>query len=573
MKWKRAWYLIKSDIWRRVLNNGHSHTKTAFVQTALSPSCLAVILFRLQHYFYTNNLYIFTKIIAVANIILFSVEIGSQCEIEEGFCLGHANGTVIHERTRIGKNCTIMHQTGLGFKQLEDLKENEFLILEDNVLVGAGVRFLGPLTIGQGSIVGMNSLVMHSAPADSLIVGYPAKVIRTLTEEDRGPAENISRNWQKRPACSLKQTLKLIQEDLKHRCKLDGKPFSRSAYLRLLLNPPAMAVVLFRFSHWLDGHGFSLIVKMLNAINVILFKTEIGAKASIKGGLVLLHSNGVLINHQTRIGKNVIFAHHNSVAIGPRRGMNPHTDFVSIGDNSFVGGGARIVGNLTIGKNCLITMNTVVTKSAPDNTILFNDKNKIKSASQIPPPKPETPIKPISLHDTIDLIKADISRRARLDGKKAGLFYYCKLFLNPPAMAVVLFRLSHYTSRKKWHPAAKILYLLNNILFSVEIQSQAQIGPGLILAHANGILIHDTSIIGKNCTFMFQNTLTVAHTKDDRVILGDNIIIGMGARIIGPVQIGSHSLISANAVVTKDAPEKSVLFGIPARKISTRKAQ
>lgn len=581
MNWGRTCYLIRSDIWRRTINNGCPRDTRSFVQAAFSTSAVCGILFRLQHYFASNNLYIFSKLIAVANIVLFSVEIGSKCDIDEGFCIGHANGIVIHDRTRIGKNCTIMHQAGLGLKKLDAPGQNDFTVLEDDVLVGAGAIVLGPLTIGQGSIIGMNSLVMHSAPADSLIAGCMAKIIRNITEEEKAPAKIMWRTWKKRPDCSLNKTLQLIREDLINRAHTDGKSFTRSAYLRLFLNPPALAVVLFRLCHWLDGHGLTFLVKLLNGFNVIFLKTEIGAKASIDGGFVVLHCNGVIINNQIKIGKNVVFAHHNTVSIGPRKHMDPENDFITIGDNTFIGAGARIIGNLTIGSNCIVAMNEVVRHSAPDNTLLMKGGNIPRPMEQDnkkeDKDEAQDRLSPISLRETMALIKADIQRRALCEGKKPNIYYYSKIILNPPVFAVLLYRLSHYFRRREWNFTAKILYIMNNLLFSVEIQPLAQIGPGLILNHANGILIHDRSIIGKNCTLIFQNTLTVGpHSEEtkhhDYILVDDDVIIGAGAKIIGPVHIGNRVIISAKSVVTKDAPEDALLFGIPARVVNRRRS-
>jgi len=578
MNWKQTRYLIKSDIRRKARCDGRRNTRSLLL-TAFSPSCIAVIIFRLQHYCITNGLYLPTKLLAVLNIILFSTEIGARCEIDEGFCLGHANGIAIHEQTRIGKNCTIMHQSALGFRSLHTPGENDFVILEDDVLIGAGVRLLGPLTIGRGSLIGMNSVVLHSCPPASLVTGCPARVVRTLGSDYVFPAETVNRKWKSRHPCSLRETFRRIDKDMRNRARTDGKSFSRFAYLFVILNPPALAVINFRLCHWLDGHGFSFIAKLLNGINATLFKTEIGAKASIEGGLVLLHCNGIIINSQTKIGKNVVFAHHNTVSIGPRRKMDPENDFVTIGDNTFVGAGARIIGNISIGRNCIIAMNEVVSRSVPDDSICLKGsfRPRTKSAEnqrEVTTAIPETTT--VSLWKTLQLIKADINRRAKLEGKKANLFYFCKIPLNPPAMAVVIFRFSSLARQKKLKPVAKLLYLMNFFLFSVEIQTGADIGPGLILAHANGIVIHDNSIIGRNCTFMFQNTVTVgphATEGDNRIYyvkIGDGVTIAMGARIIGPLTIGDNVLVSANAVVTRDVPANSIVCGIPARKVRRR---
>lgn len=570
MRWNRTWSLIKSDIWRRVDSDGRLRSIASFLNAALSPPCFAVILFRLQHYFYTNNIYIFAKLAAIANLILFSVEFGSQCEIDEGFLLGHANGAGFHDKTRIGKNCTVMHQSCFSFQNLSSPKESDYIILEDDVVVGAGARVLGPLTIGRGSIIGMNSVVTESVPPQSIIVGFPAKIIGSVQPEDRFPAETTFRKWQERTNCSLTDTFRLIREDLKNRARIKGKPFTRFAYLYLFFNPPALAVVIFRFCCWLDGHSFSFFAKLLNGLNVIFLKTEIGSKASIQGGLVLLHSNGVIINHQAKIGKNVIFDHHSTVAIGPRRGMDPENDFVEIGDNTFVGAGARIIGKLVIGENCVIGMNEVVTKSVADNSIYLK-----RVATPLPTPsqqiekivkKVPTFKRPISLKETTNLIRADINRRATLEMKKANFFFYCKVLLNPPALAVVIYRFSHFAYCKGWRLVGKILAVSNNVLFSVEIHPEAQIGPGFALAHASGMIIHEHSIIGKNCSFMYQNSVSVGLRPEyvgdqDYAILGDDIFLGLGARILGPVQIGDRSLISTNVVVNENAPDDSLIFG------------
>lgn len=92
-----------------------------------------------------------------------------------------------------------------------------------------------------------------------------------------------------------------------------------------------------------------------------------------------------------------------------------------------------------------------------------------------------------------------------------------------------------------------------------DIPSNSQIGGGLLLPHANGILIHPESMIGVNCLLFQQVTITGG------VIIGGQVDIGSGAKILGPVAIGDHARIGENAVATSDVPAQATAVGIPAR--------
>ena len=576
MDWNKTWKLIKSDVKRKTLSDGKDLQFFSILTTILSPAVVAVILFRLQHYFYHNNLYIISKLIVQLNIMLFAVEIGSRCKAGEGFILGHANGIVIHDQVIIGKNCTLMHQCSIGIKYIDDTPEDEqFTILEDGVFVAPGARIIGPGVIGKESMIGMNSVLTGSFPARSVIVGVPARKIRKLEDGEDFAAEPIERRHNIRPSLSFAVTLRLIKEDLKHRAYIDGKKFTRFNYIKLFLNPPAMAVFIFRWASYFDRVSFRYPAKLLTTINIILLKTDIGSKAEIDGGFVIGHANGVLINNQTKIGKNAVFFHHNSVAIGPRTGLDPVNDRVVIGDNFIAGAGARILGNIKIGNDCVVAMNAVVIRSAPSGSALAGipAKNIKKKAVPEKVHQPEIKSYPAVEKPTflsvLSIIKKDIDKRAEIEGKKGNLYYYIKVLINPAAMAVVLFRLSNYFVRNGIYFPAKILYIINNIFYTVEIDAGATIGPGLVLFHANGILVQEKTIIGKNCIMTLQNTITVGPRADldpenDRTMIGDNVYLGMGSRIIGNITLGNSVVIGANAVVTKSAPDGAVLVGVPA---------
>lgn len=105
----------------------------------------------------------------------------------------------------------------------------------------------------------------------------------------------------------------------------------------------------------------------------------------------------------------------------------------------------------------------------------------------------------------------------------------------------------------------------------IEISNRAKIGSGLLIPHPQGIVIGGGVVIGKNATIQ-QGTTIGANI--DKIIngkrypnIGDNVLIGAGAKVLGPISIGDNSIIGANAVVTKDIPKNSIAVGIPARVI------
>lgn len=92
-----------------------------------------------------------------------------------------------------------------------------------------------------------------------------------------------------------------------------------------------------------------------------------------------------------------------------------------------------------------------------------------------------------------------------------------------------------------------------------EIHLNTQIGGGLRLPHATGIIINPDSVIGPNCLIFHQVTLAGA------VTVGGHVDFGAGCKIIGPVTLGDHITIGANAVVTKDVPSNATAIGVPAK--------
>lgn len=109
------------------------------------------------------------------------------------------------------------------------------------------------------------------------------------------------------------------------------------------------------------------------------------------------------------------------------------------------------------------------------------------------------------------------------------------------------------------------------ISFNVDIPPTVKIGEKFMIGHPECVVIHSSSVIGNNVTIAQGVTLggTTGKTRFGRTapIIGDNVFIGAGAKILGPITIGTNSIIGANAVVVNDIPNNSVAVGIPAKVI------
>ena len=116
-------------------------------------------------------------------------------------------------------------------------------------------------------------------------------------------------------------------------------------------------------------------------------------------------------------------------------------------------------------------------------------------------------------------------------------------------------------------PLGRKLAVLRHRVWSVvtgaDIPLNTMIGGGLLLPHPNGVVIAPNVAIGPNC-LLFQQ-VTIGFTQRGAPRLGGHVDVGAGAKIIGPVTIGDHARIGANAVVTSDVPAYGVAVGIPAR--------
>ena len=147
----------------------------------------------------------------------------------------------------------------------------------------------------------------------------------------------------------------------------------------------------------------------------------------------------------------------------------------------------------------------------------------------------------------------------------------------PGAKAVFFHKIANFFAIAKFHLVARIISQFSRFLTGIEIHPRANIGKNLFIDHGMGVVIGETSEIGDNVTIYHMATLggisPSVNSNDQRNIkrhptLKDNVVVGSGAQILGPVTIGKNAKIGANAVVTKDVPENAVMVGIPAKNVS-----
>ncbi|MBI3899610.1 MAG: serine O-acetyltransferase [Gammaproteobacteria bacterium] len=139
----------------------------------------------------------------------------------------------------------------------------------------------------------------------------------------------------------------------------------------------------------------------------------------------------------------------------------------------------------------------------------------------------------------------------------------------PGIHALVLHRVAHRLWGWRLHWLARILGQLTRFLTGVEIHPAAKIGRGLFIDHGMGVVIGETAEIGDDCTLYHGVTLGGTSWRNEKrhPTLGNNVVVGAGAKILGPIHIGNNARVGSNSVVVKDVPADATVIGIPGRVI------
>lgn len=141
------------------------------------------------------------------------------------------------------------------------------------------------------------------------------------------------------------------------------------------------------------------------------------------------------------------------------------------------------------------------------------------------------------------------------------------LLCYPGVHALALYRVANVLWRWRLRMAARFLSYVARILTGIEIHPGAAIGRHLFIDHGLGVVIGETAVIGDDVTIYHDVTLGgISWNRGPRhPQLGNNIIIGAGAQLLGPINVGNDARIGANAVVVSDVPPGATMVGIPAR--------
>lgn len=166
------------------------------------------------------------------------------------------------------------------------------------------------------------------------------------------------------------------------------------------------------------------------------------------------------------------------------------------------------------------------------------------------------------------LLRSDYDHFLRLSLAPEGRSLW-RMLLNPRTLPVAMIRLAAAAAESGWFRAiGAVIRLFLLLVFRVEVPKGCVIGPGFVLPHPGGIVLGSAKI-GDN-VIVFQNVTLGARAFDGafdratRPIIGDGVVIGAGAVVLGPVTVGDGATVAANSLVTRDVPAGATAIGVPA---------
>ena len=171
-----------------------------------------------------------------------------------------------------------------------------------------------------------------------------------------------------------------------------------------------------------------------------------------------------------------------------------------------------------------------------------------------------------------EFLESIIERDPAAKSKLAVILTY------PGVKAVFMHKIANFFAIAKFYLIARIISQFSRFMTGIEIHPKARIGKNLFIDHGMGVVIGETSDIGDNVTIYHMVTLggisPSINSNDQREVkrhptLQDNVVVGSGAQVLGPITIGKNAKIGANAVVTKNVPENGIMVGIPAKNVGT----
>ncbi len=211
---------LKKDI--RAVFERDTAAKTILEVLFCYPGLHALMFHRLAHAFHKRGLVLLPRLISHISRMLTGIEIHPGAKIGEGFFIDHGMGVVIGETADVGENVTIYHGVSLGGTGKEKGKRHP--TLQDNVVVGAGAKLLGPIEIGEYARIGAGSVVLNNVPSHTTVVGVPGRVV--IYEGERVPSIDLNHENLPDPVAEMLYCLQQQIDDLRfqqERCLKEGR--------------------------------------------------------------------------------------------------------------------------------------------------------------------------------------------------------------------------------------------------------------------------------------------------------------------------------------------------------------
>ena len=213
----RAMTVFRDDI-QAVKDRDPAATNT--LEIILSyPGLHAIWMHRVAHYLHTRNVPLIPRLISMLARAVTGIEIHQGARIGKGFFIDHGMGVVIGETTEIGDNVTIFQGVTLGGTGKEKGKRHP--TIEDNVVIAAGAKVLGPITIGENSRVGAQSVVLQDVPPNCTVVGVPGRV--TVCSGERISPVDLHHENLPDPVLDMFNTLERRLDRLEGKAKAEGE--------------------------------------------------------------------------------------------------------------------------------------------------------------------------------------------------------------------------------------------------------------------------------------------------------------------------------------------------------------
>jgi len=162
-----------------------------------------------------------------------------------------------------------------------------------------------------------------------------------------------------------------------------------------------------------------------------------------------------------------------------------------------------------------------------------------------------------------ELVASDVRAKAEWVYGSASKKAIVKALATDGTFSMIVYRLMQACQRMRLYPLAMIFNKMNVVLGRCIIGREARFGRGFVLVHSHGVVINTAVSGGEHVKI--EHEVTIGEEKGKTPVIGNNVFVGAGAKILGGVHVGNDSRIGANAVVLQDVPDGATAVGVPAR--------